>query len=100
MSLRFRRHDEAPPLTASDWDMIGERTIECPHGLLVIQALYSTEQVVDLPVPAGLIRLRVSVRGRLSAEEHLIEYWSVGDEAPSQTLVGPDEFGIRYLSTQ
>ncbi|MBN9748589.1 hypothetical protein DMP23_47680 [Amycolatopsis sp. A1MSW2902] len=97
----FRVHPHAPPLNDHDWDMAVERTLDCPDGEITVASLYSSDSRT-VRVPAGFVRLRVSVRNRGSAsvtpaqapeqpEAHLIDAWSVPEWQPSRVVAGPDE---------
>jgi hypothetical protein len=108
VTASVRRHDARPAEIDSGWDMVAEWTLECPRGLLTIQALYSSEQVTAFDVPAGWVRLRVSVRNRYAAsttpepipepiEHHHIQYWPVPDRQDPAVIHGPDDFASLYL---
>lgn len=106
LGLRYRK---APPAeAATEWEMVAEWSLNCVHGTLIFQALYSTELTKIVEVPPGWIRLRVMVRNRMAGaeaaegntdpvEEHRVEYWATEGHQEPAILRGPDAYGIRYL---
>lgn len=103
------RYLEAPPAAvATEWEMAAEWSLDCVHGALNFQSLYSAELAKAVEVPSGWIRLRVMVRDRMAGaeaaegatdpvEEHRVEYWAAEGHQEPAILRGPDPYGVRYL---
>lgn len=94
-------HRAAPDQVDRAWDMAAEWTLDCGDGQLDLRELYVADTPTRIMVPAGWVRLRVSVRGRHEAvshsepiteaiEQHLLEVWPVDDHLEPTELYGPD----------
>lgn len=82
--------------------MSAEWSLEPPTGELLIRDIYSNNEPTSINIPAGWLRLRVSVHGRLPAsqvqgqisipvERHLLEIWPEEKRADPRLIGGPDE---------
>ncbi|MCA2217158.1 hypothetical protein [Jidongwangia harbinensis] len=88
-----------PPAQADPgWDAISEATLWCPSGRLSVVGLMGgvAEALTDVPVPRGLIRIRVHARHRLHENErtddhpperHELHIWAVSEQTPWRTVL-------------
>ncbi|MDT8913731.1 hypothetical protein [Amycolatopsis sp. PS_44_ISF1] len=101
VEVTLRLHHQPPAVDTVRWDMSVERTLQSPAGELIVTSIYSGDPQT-LTVPAGHLRLRVSVRNRAGAstlttppdatvEHHHIDLWPVETDQPPQVVHGPDE---------
>jgi hypothetical protein len=98
IELRVRVRPEPPVLVDDGWDAISEATLWCPRGRLSVIGLMGglAENLTDVAVPRGLIRVRVHTRDRLHEtvrsdsdppERHELHIWAVSEQAPWRTVL-------------
>jgi hypothetical protein len=97
IEMRVVTRDDPPSEIADEWDAISETTLWCPRGRLSVHSLMgsTTEELVDLPVRPGLIRVRVHARNLIHEsvrtdedppEQHELVVWPVTEEIGPRTL--------------
>lgn len=101
VEITLQLHEQPPPLDTEHWEMAVERTLNCPDREMTIVEIYSGN-AHNIPIPANLLRLRVSVRNRTTAapltippqepvEDHRIDIWPTTNQEPTYIVHGPDE---------
>ncbi|GAA1033584.1 hypothetical protein GCM10009557_35750 [Virgisporangium ochraceum] len=97
IGMRVVIRDRAPDHVAEDWDVISETTLWSPHGALSVHSLLggTTDELADLSVRPGLVRIRAHARHRLHEsvrtgadppEQHELLVWPVTEETGHRTL--------------
>ncbi|WP_306209634.1 hypothetical protein [Actinoplanes sp. RD1] len=97
IELRVVVRDGPPAEIMDDWEAVSETTLWCPHGLLSVVSLLgsTTDGLVDVPVPAGLIRIRAHARHRRHEsvrtdddppEQHELHVWPVVEDTGPASL--------------
>lgn len=110
ITLNVRHHEVKPVSVEQGWDMVAEWSMNCSRGRLTVQSLYGDEPEIFVPVSSEWVRLRVSVRNRMSGaeiqepvaeavEEHHLQYWPTPERESPAVLHGPDDFGTLYLQS-
>ena len=97
IEMRIVTRDDPPSEIADEWDAVSETTLWCPGGVLSVYSMMgsTTDELVGLPVPPGLIRVRAHARNRIHEsvrtdedppEQHELLVWPVSEEIGPRTL--------------
>jgi hypothetical protein len=97
IEMRVVTCDGPPNEFAGKWDAISETTLWCPRGVLSVHSMMgsTTDELAELPVSPGLIRVRVHARNLIyesirtdedPPEQHELLVWPVTEEAGTRTL--------------
>ena len=97
IEMRVVTADEPPAEISDEWDAVSETTLWCPRGVLSVYSMMgnTTEELVDLSVRPGLIRVRAHARNRIHEsvraeddppEQHELLVWPVTEDVGSRTL--------------
>ncbi|WP_420115570.1 hypothetical protein [Micromonospora sp.] len=98
IEARLRVLSGPPAEVDAGWDAISEATLWSPSGRLSVVGLMSgsAENLDDVAVPRGLIRVRVHARRRLHEgvrtdddppEQHELHVWAVSEQTPCRTVL-------------
>ena len=106
VSIRFQFLATAPEMVETDWEMVGERDLQCEDDVVRIRDLFSDAAPQIITVSPGIYRLRVHVSGRSAAapfgivnepiERHFIQMWTAQESSDPVVLVGPDDWANAY----